>query len=494
MRRITLSVSIVFAVAVAAPATPVAADAAVDLQLLGTDVLSSANVTYHGTIPLDSPAVGGEVVVREDLGGKRFFYVTGLQGLSIYDITAPATPILAGHLPFPHSQNEDVKASDDGRTIIIAADGSLAVPVNPVTTGITVVDVSNPLVPRIVASSNDRVMGRGTNAGISEHTAECANADCTIIYGRTGRIYRVNALFGRVDEIGRWNLDMNGETVGGIHALNRDETGLIISDSNPRLILDPGVLTPGASPEHPVVLAQGAPSAADDRLQHNNVRVGADAWVARHPTKKADRVRFATAGVDFQMDPRAISALDVRPIMRAGELVVGNTESNLNPGCSAAGGLSTWSIVNFDKANVSEIQQLEVFRPLNGTWLEGDPAANALGCSGHWFTVAEDGLVAASWYEHGVRFFDVDETYGTIRQVGYFQPVATEAGAAYWIDDTYVYAVDYARGIDILSFDRGAAEPGQAELDASWAANLGIVGLAAEQERFLCREAALAVG
>ena len=53
---------------------------------LGSDVITSDNVTYHGTIPLDAPGVGGEVVVREDLGGTTFFYATGLKGLSIEDI------------------------------------------------------------------------------------------------------------------------------------------------------------------------------------------------------------------------------------------------------------------------------------------------------------------------------------------------------------------------------------------------------------------------
>ena len=455
---------------------------------------ASDNVTYHGTIPLDSPGVGGEVVVREDLGGKKFFYVTGLKGLSVYDVTEPTTPVLAGNLPFAHSQNEDLKVSDDGRTVVIAADGSLAVPVNPVTTGITVIDVSNPTLPRIVASSNDLVMGRGTARGIAEHTAECANPDCSVIYGRTGRIYKVDFRFGRVDEIGRWNIAPDGGTVGGIHALNRDETGLVISDSNPRLILDPGVIDPSATPEQPIALTQGARSPQDNRLQHNNVRTDAAQWVSRHPNKKADRVETVVAGVDFQVDPRSISVVDERPLLRPGELMIGNSESNINPTCSAAGGLSTWSIVNFDqRKKTPAIEQLEVFRPLNGTWLDGDPAANALGCSGHWFT-ENDGVVTASWYEHGVRFFEVDEQVGTITQLGWFQPGVAEAGAAYWVDNSFVYAVDYARGIDILSFDRGGSLPSQAELDASWIANMGKVGEASSQERYYCSLAAFTVG
>jgi hypothetical protein len=36
--------------------------------------------------------------------------------------------------------------------------------------------------------------------------------------------------------------------------------------------------------------------------------------------------------------------------------------------------------------------------------------------------------------------------------------------------------VDYARGIDIVSFDRTAPLPAQAELDQAWLTNLGVVG------------------
>ncbi len=360
----------------------------------------------------------------------------------------------------------------------------------PLTVGITVIDVTNPALPRVVASNNDRVMGRGLAAGVGEHTAECADADCSVIYGRTGRIYEVDA--GRVDEIGRWNHwpeipeDDGGPNIGGSHALNRDEAGLIISDSNPRLVLDPGVITPGATPEAPALLAWGRRASEDSRLQHNNVRTDATGWVPRNPGDPADDVQTAVAGVDFEVNARAISVESERPVMRAGELFLGNSESNINPTCSAAGGLSTWSMVNFDRGDVTELRQLEVFRPLNGTLIDGSPPANpGLGCSGHWFT-ENDGVVAASWYEHGVRFFEIDKTVGTIAEVGWFQPVATEAGAAYWIDDTFVYSVDYARGIDILSFGRDLPVPSQQELDASWLVNLGRVGSFAAAERFSC--------
>jgi hypothetical protein len=173
-----------------------------------------------------------------------------------------------------------------------------------------------------------------------------------------------------------------------------------------------------------------------------------------------------------------------RPVMKPGELLIGNTETNLNRNCNNSGGLSTWSMVNFDRGEPME--QLEVFVPLSGDYFDGDPRVNGLGCSGHWFT-ENDGIVTASWYEHGVRFFDVDKELGTIDQVGFFQPVVTEAGAAYWIDDEYVYSMDYARGLDILRFDRGGDVPDQDTFDRSWLANLGKVGAFAEAERLYCR-------
>ena len=469
MRKVGLLVSaMVLAAAMMSPAVAQPSAAVFDPPERSGPV-SSDNVTYHGTIPIDSPGVGGDVVSHKN--GKKYFYATGLKGLSIYDISNPAIPVLASFTPFPHSQNEDLKVSDDGTRAVISADGSLLVPVAPATTGVHVFDTSNPALPAtLLASSNPKVLGAGTGSPPSgEHTAECAEATCTIIYGSSGRIY--DASKREITEIGRWNV-VNGQAISGRHALNRDASGLVVSDSQPRLVLDPRT-----DPKAPVVLTSGSRSTQDGKLQHNNVRTDPEQWVPR-----ADDDPVVTQTVT--PNPRSVSVTNDRPVMRPGELLIGNAESNLNPGCNNAGGLSTWNMANFDKG--APMQQLEVFRPLNGTWADGSPAVNALGCSGHWFTESA-GVVAASWYEHGVRFFKVDKTVGTITEVGYFQPVATEAGAAYWIDDKYVYSVDYARGIDILSFDRAKAPAPQAELDASWLANLGRVGSLATAERLLCK-------
>jgi hypothetical protein len=392
--------------------------------------------------------------------------------------------VLAGYLPLPHSQNEDLKVSEDGTRAVIAADGALLVSIMPLTVGLHVIDTTDPTMPVVLGHINS-----------SNHTVECADPECEWLYGSSGRIYDARDPEAIV-EVGRWNFDRNGTSVGTGHALRRDETGIIVSDTNPRLILDPRVppadpANPEAAvvdeadavpgPAHPLVLAQGARRASiDGRLQHNNVRPDANEWVARDPANPADAVTHVT----IAPGTRSISGTNKRPVLRPGELLIGNAESNLNPMCSSAGGLSTWSIADFDKG--APMEQLEVFRPLNGTSLDGSPRVNGLGCSGHWFTES-DGIVAASWYEHGVHFFYVNKQVGTIREIGYFQPMVTEAGAAYWVDDTHVYNVDYARGIDILSFDRSDQPPGQRELDRTWARNLGKVGEFAAAERYFCR-------
>lgn len=469
-----------------------------DLGAADAAVITSDNVEYLGTIPLDSPGVGGELVEHAD--GETYFYATGAKGLTIYDVSDPALPFPVSVTPFPHAQNEDLKVSEDGTRAVISADGSIAVPVMPATTGIHVFDTSDVTEPVLLASSNPAVNGDGVGTGRGEHTAECADADCKWIYGSSsGQIYDATKADEGIitnTEV-QWNLDLDGAAVSGRHALNRDASGLVVSDSQPRLVLDTtgdfgdGTGTPGK----PEVLAVGNRSRnADNSLQHNNVRPDADAWQPRGDDDgitwvDVDRSEAAantliprneTGNPAFEGKDFAVE----RPAMGPGELLIGNSETNVNNSCSKAGGLTTWSMIDFEKG--AEMVQLEAFKPLSGNWADGSPARNGLGCSGHWFT-ERDGVVTASWYEHGVRFFDVDKTTGEIDQLGFFQPVVTQAGAAYWIDDEHVYSMDYARGLDILRLDRDGDVPSQERFDASWMANLDKVGALSAADRMWCR-------
>ena len=410
----------------------------------------SDNVEYIATIPVE--AIGARYLVVD---GQPRFYATGAGGLVIYDVTNPALPEPIGTLPLPHFQNEDVDVSDDGKRVIISTDtAAVRGPTGASPgqgNGVHIIDTSDAANPRLVGF-----------VGLSNHTTTCADPACNWLYGSGGKIIDATNPAAPKDTGKSWG--------GSGHALNRDSTGLLISDSNPRRVLDvTGQFVEGASYATPKLVADGKASVKlpDGLLQHNNVRLGADQWVAR--------------------DPLAPDYAD--PVMRPGEILIGNSESNARTTCGAnAGGLSSWSMANFDQGQ--PLRQLEVFRPVNGNWQDGNPAVNGLGCSGHWFTV-HNNMIAASWYEHGVRFVQVDPMTGKFTQKGFFQPLVTEAGAAHWIigaDGTqYVYSTDYARGIDILKFTPEAPPPSDEEIRASWLANLGSVGAAAQRERWLCR-------
>jgi hypothetical protein len=243
--------------------------------------------------------------------------------------------------------------------------------------------------------------------------------------------------------------------------MNRDASGLISIDSSPRCIIDPR-----ENPLEPIVVNRSTvPGSRQLAYQHNSQRPNADEWVPRDP-----------AAPDYD-----------DPALRPGELLIGNGETNLVPRCNGTsnGPIATWSMRNFEQAQ--PMQVLKVFRPtVNGTYSDGNPAVNVLGCSGHYFD-ERDNILAAAWFEHGTRFIKVDPTNGDMTEVGYFQPVVGSAGAAYWIDDEYVYVTDYERGVDILRFDRTAPPPTDSELSDSWLASLDRSSSLAEAERYACK-------
>ena len=81
---------------------------------------------------------------------------------------------------------------------------------------------------------------------------------------------------------------------------------------------------------------------------------------------------------------------------------------------------------------------VDTFRLGNGTYQDGSPAVNALGCSAHWFqehqTFKNGGLVALGYYEHGTRFLDIQKTGRSRRSAGSC-PHAGSTSAAYWVTD-----------------------------------------------------------
>lgn len=421
----------------------------------GPGGFTTDNVTWVKNLPETVAGTGGRVV---KVGEQLRFYTTGLKGLFIYDVTNPANPALLGALALPHLQNEDVEVSADGSRVVISADGGLLLPfLMQATAGLHVIDTSNPKDPKKVGFVSSSTAAYPTG----DHTASCADPACNFVYGSEGNTYNLTNPTAPVRLAQGWQAVVKSQGVTltqGAHDMSRDEAGLLSTDTIPRLILDPR-----SDPAKPKVVTRSAtpwPSSKNLTYQHNSERPRALEWQPRDPANPADYND---------------------PALRPGELLIGNGETNINPRCSGSNGpIATWSMRNFNDG--AKMQALETFRPMaNGTYADGNPAVNVLGCSGHYFE-ERNNVIAAAWFEHGTRFINVDPTTGKMNEIGYWQPVAGSAGAAYWINDEYVYVTDYVRGVDIIKLNRTAPAAPAEQLEESWLSAPAVVTPVAERE------------
>ena len=323
----------------------------------------------------------------------KFLYVTSWKSFSIYDISDPLNPVRLSTTPFGFEfENENV--STNGKIMLFAEQ----VPVDRLHVW-DVEDKSNP-------SEIGTLIGGGT------HTATCI-LDCAYSYGTYDFAGPEGASTGALlvdlrdpaapKELGHWNADLPADK---IHDVTELEPGRVITASQPIMYLDAR-----SDPLKPKLLAVGT---NDDRRMHSVV------W----PRRGRDR------------------------------FLVSSFETNGSVRCDdASGELTIWDASKWRKTHT--FTPVEEFRVSSGTYSDGSPAVNQLGCSAHWFqehpTWHDGGLLAAGFYEHGTRFLRVDAT-GHVEEVGYFMPWAGSTSAAYWVTDRIVYAVDYTRGIDILRF------------------------------------------
>lgn len=411
----------------------------------GVGGFMSSNVSYVATLPNESPGVSARVV---PVGDQTRFYVSNARGLSVYDVTDPGLPLLLGTLDLHNWENEDIAVSADGKTILMSDFEGVAYLMV-----VSVTDLPGGFVALTIT---------GVNAPGGNHTVECLDDPCDWAYGSEGDIYDLRD---KADPkiAGKWS----AVTGGGGHHITRDANGLIWTDTTPIFVLNPW-----PDPVHPTIVARSdrpAMQAGKTAYQHNNLRPFAAEYQQR------------------------VTEEDVAdPNLRPGEILLGEGETNTTVTCGAGSGpFVTYDLRNFDTEDAAPFKPVDVFRPINGDYQNGDPAVNTLGCSGHWFDISpasthEKIVTANAWYEHGTRILEVDGATGEIGQVGYFQPVVGSASAAYWIDDEYIYVVDYERGIDILRFNPDAPLPTKKQFRNSWLAKLNAVSPLAATERYFC--------
>lgn len=256
-------------------------------------------------------------------------------------------------------------------------------------------------------SDKTRIREIATVEGAGDHTTTCI-LDCTWAYGSDGSITDLRdpknpKLMGR-----DWH-KLTGLNEDGAHDVDEYKDGFLVTSP----ISDSFQVLDVRNPLNPKVVARGRHPQPDDFLFHSGT--------------------WPRAGQD--------------------KFVIMQGEKNFRPECDERQG----PVMTYDKIEgTSRFELKDRYRVENGTYVNGKPAINALGCSAHWFEVhptwKNGGLMALGYYEHGTHFLKVS-TEGQIRRVGYFLPNAGSTSAAYWINRNIVYAVDYTRGIDILRYN-----------------------------------------
>ena len=356
---------------------------------------TSPGVTVRGTVP--EPGV----VSAKPVG--NLLYVSALTGVSIYDISDPAAPRRIGRLDLPNVQNEDVDV----------ADGILLVSDDPIGgRGILyVVDVRDPTRPRLLSQYDTWAPGLLADVGRTTrrrggigHTASCIQG-CRYAW-LAGSSDGIEVVDLRDPARPRFAGRIAAEAATGISSHDvqvDDEEGL-------------------------AWVAGGAGTAAYD---------------VRDPVRP--RLRYRTdrrGGVGPWNDFIHHNSI------RLSRDVVAITEEDLRAGCDQEGTVQTWQLRG------------RTLRPLDRFGGERDDTARQI-CSAHYFD-ARGGLLATGFYEQGLRLVDARDPR-RLRQVGFYEADrAMVWGALFAPTDptgSTVYVLDHARGIDVVTLDRGALRP-----------------------------------
>lgn len=327
--------------------------------------------------------------------GKHLF-VSGAESFSIYDITRPAEPVLVSSRDLgPHALNEH--PDTNGKILLLSRD---LVPQGRPT--LEVWDVSDKADPaRLGAFENPRI----------DHTWACV-LDCSYAYGSSGTIVSLADPAAPV-AVGDWRTSVTPAPTR-FHGIDEVAPGLVLTASQPTVLLDarrnPATPTAAAVTDAPIG-GGGVPSYAH--------------W----PGEASDRFALETIETPFS-----------------------------GPCTEDSGGLVTYDTLGYEETGRFEIAD-EFRLTRNGTYTDGAPPANVVGCSAFGLAESEDweedGLVAMAAMEHGVRLLQVDAD-GRISEIGGFMGHGTVAAYPVWGSRRILYVADVGRGLDVFR----VAQPG----------------------------------
>ncbi|MDQ3741502.1 MAG: hypothetical protein M3389_11240, partial [Actinomycetota bacterium] len=364
-------------------------------------------------------------------------YVSSESGLSIYDVKVPERPQEIGRLPLPNFENEDI---DLGRNIaLISNDPSEGAGL------LHVIDISDPTSPERITSFNTGTADGGIisrpllePAGFgwgTGHTASCVD-DCNYVYlAGTGSGLDIVDL-----------RDPANPKYAGNFPADEAKGGLVVHDV--QFDAEGNALVSGAGG----VAAYDVSDPVAPKLVYRTDETAQSRYAETFGTDDGSTVNDFIHHNSMRLAKSNIAGASGNPAGDSDILAI-TEEDYTRPACRGAGSFHTWQIGGDNVARFLDRWDVEV-----------DPTRQSL-CSAHYFDV-RGGLIAQGWYEQGTRFLDVSDPRD-IRQVGFWIPNKNVTwGALYPPTDPtgeIVYALDNARGIDVLRFDR--PEPGSPPLE-----------------------------
>jgi hypothetical protein len=456
----------------------------VDISRVDEHILTLAGVPMHNDFIGDGGLIdlltGGTVQypLEEGIGHTvscvnpqcTYAYMAGTAlGITIVDLRDPANPIpvktwkpditgLATH---------DVQVDDNGLAWIVGADGTAAY------------DVSDPVNPKEVIRSDEAIKNSG-QLGVPEIKIpnEVPVFGGTYFVGGDGStpidlIHHDSLRLGTVDKsAGIVNVDVpsgGGAGSGGDYGKG-----------------DGGGEIPAPAAGGGTVIAPGQSGAKPKKAKRKKAKSKRRCRTARQKrTKRCKRARRRArkrARASAARSTRRAKGFKLAPFKQApgksypaggDSPLIGVVEEDYNrPTCEGAGEFQLWGVTDSKtskgatKMNLLDRHQTEL-----GALAEGRGWAPVTGlCSAHYFDY-RDGIVAGGWYEEGTRFLDVRDPTN-IRQVGYWVPTKGETWSVLFPPTdptgTIVYALDFARGIDVLRLDRSDLRPREAPVRRSW--------------------------
>jgi hypothetical protein len=395
-----------------------------------------------------------------------YFYVSGLESISVFNVEDPENPVPVGKLANAVFENEAMtygeRRQSDGsmrRFVLVGNDLVQQAPTQPDPRNVQerklgeeliIVDVTDPQNPRIAGRTPSTGPGAVTT---STHTVACMNAPCTVAYsaGTAGKFSIIdlrdltkprqiserrspaaapNPVFTRGSGH-HWSVD--GASVGW-HTGSGGTAGFDVRDpKNPKAL--------NATDEN------GTKSPYNDFIHHNSQRPNAQAF---------------RSGRSYSVSNGNVALVTEEDYANEGDELE----------CSKAGSFQTWGVPNLSGSSYrgknSQLKpnqgSIKVLDTIQAPAEEGAATPNPVGgfCSAHWFDYHQSGMVAIGHYQQGMRLINVRDARN-LKQAGYFTGGGTQVWDAYWVPErrsdgtivpgrktNIIYTVDAVRGMDVL--------------------------------------------